>query len=40
MLNVGFERDNFALMLRPWYRLDEDAGDDNNPDIKDYVGTG
>ncbi|MNV51230.1 putative phospholipase A1 precursor [compost metagenome] len=40
MLNVGFERDNFALMLRPWYRLDEDAGDDNNPDIKDYVGRG
>ena len=40
MLNVGFERDNFALMLRPWYRLDEDAGADNNPDIKDYVGRG
>ncbi|CAG0925259.1 unnamed protein product [Notodromas monacha] len=40
MLNVGFERDNFALMLRPWYRLDEDADDDNNPDIKDYVGRG
>ncbi|WP_111859642.1 phospholipase A [Acinetobacter sp. CFCC 10889] len=40
MLNLGFEKDNFALMIRPWYRLDEDAKDDNNPDIKDYVGRG
>lgn len=40
ILNVGFERDNFALMIRPWYRFDEDAKDDNNPDIKDYVGRG
>ena len=40
MLNLGFEKDNFALMLRPWYRLDEDFKDDNNPDIKDYVGRG
>ena len=40
MLNLGFERDNFALMLRPWYRLDEDLPDDNNPDIKDYIGRG
>ena len=40
MLNLGFEKDNFALMVRPWYRIDEDAKDDNNPDIKDYVGRG
>ena len=40
MLNLGFEKDNFALMVRPWYRLDEDFKDDNNPDIKDYVGRG
>lgn len=40
MLNLGFEKDNFALMVRPWYRLDEDAKDDNNPDIKDYIGRG
>ena len=40
MFNVGFERDNFALMLRPWYRIEEDAKDDNNPDIKNYIGRG
>ena len=40
IFNLGFEKDNFALMLRPWYRVEEDAKDDNNPDIKDYVGRG
>lgn len=40
MLNVGFEKDNFALMFRPWYRLEEDFKDDNNPDIKNYMGRG
>ncbi len=40
ILNLGFERDNFALMLRPWYRIEESAKDDNNPDITDYVGRG
>lgn len=40
MLNLGFERGNFAMMIRPWYRIEEDAKDDNNPDIKNYVGRG
>ncbi len=41
ILNVGFERDNFALMLRPWYRIPEqDAKKDDNADIEDYVGRG
>ncbi|ENU29733.1 hypothetical protein F991_02220 [Acinetobacter sp. CIP-A165] len=40
IFNFGFEKDNFALMLRPWYRVEEDAKDDNNPDIKDYIGRG
>jgi len=40
ILNLGFERDNFALMIRPWYRFDENAKDDNNPDITDYMGRG
>lgn len=40
MLNVGLERDNFILMLRPWYRIPEKSADDNNPDITDYIGRG
>ena len=40
MLNLGFERDNFAMMIRPWYRIEEDFKDDNNPDIKNYIGRG
>jgi phospholipase A1 len=40
IFNLGFEKDNFALMLRPWYRVEEKAKDDNNPDIKDYMGRG
>ena len=40
IFNVGFEKDNFALMLRPWLRIEEDTKNDNNPDIEDYVGRG
>lgn len=40
MLNLGFEKDNFALMLRPWYRFEEDRANDNNPEIKNYIGRG
>lgn len=36
MLNLGFERDGWTLMLRPWWRVHDN--DDDNPDISDYVG--
>lgn len=38
ILNFGLDRDNWALTVRPWYRIPEDDKDDNNADIEDYVG--
>ena len=44
-LNFLYEKDNFALSFRPWFRLSEDdkvhesdAEGDDNPDIGDYMG--
>ncbi|WDL75111.1 phospholipase A [Helicobacter winghamensis] len=34
----GYE--NFALGLKAWYRIKEDANKDDNPDILDYMGYG
>jgi len=40
MFNIGFDREGWALMLRPWVRIAESADTDNNPDISDYIGRG
>ena len=44
-VNFLYQRDNFALSLRPWYRLEEDEKEfefdpngDDNPDIEDFMG--
>jgi phospholipase A1 len=39
MFNVGLDRDDWSIMLRPWYRIPEGDNDDN-PDIEDYMGRG
>jgi phospholipase A1 len=40
ILNIGFERENWVVMLRPWYRIPEAKSDDDNPDITNYLGNG
>ena len=39
MLNVGLDREDWALMLRPWWRM-SDGNEDENPGIEDYIGRG
>ncbi|HEY5776230.1 MAG TPA: phospholipase A [Xanthomonadales bacterium] len=36
--NFVFARGNFAFEFKPWIRISEDASNDDNPDITDYLG--
>ncbi|GLQ46594.1 phospholipase [Dyella lipolytica] len=38
MAQIGFERDNWTIVFRPWWRVPEPRADDNNPDISNYIG--
>ena len=38
--NFGFERENFNLLLKTWYRIPESSSNDDNPDITQYMGYG
>ncbi len=37
---IGLDRDRWALVVRPWWRIPEGSREDNNPDIEDYIGRG
>jgi len=37
---AGLERKNFLVFARAWHRLRESDGEDDNPDIQDYLGSG
>jgi phospholipase A1 len=39
MLNVGLDREGWAIVARPWWRI-SDGNADENPGIEDYVGRG
>ena len=39
ILNVGLDRENWAFVVRPWWRIKE-GHDDDNPDIEDFIGRG
>jgi len=39
IVNVGLDRENWALMLRPWWRI-SDGDEDENPGIENYIGRG
>jgi phospholipase A1 len=38
MFAAAFERDDWTLTLRPWWRIREDDDRDDNPDIANYLG--
>lgn len=38
--NFGFEKNDFNLLLKTWYRIPENSSDDDNPDINQYMGYG
>jgi phospholipase A1 len=38
--NIGFEKNNFNMLLKTWYRLPESRYNDDNPEITKYMGYG
>jgi len=36
----GLEGQDFALLVKPWFRIPEEEGNDDNRDIQDYIGRG
>ncbi len=37
---VAFERDDWMVTLRPWWRLPENKNSDDNPGMENYIGRG
>jgi len=39
MMNIGLDREGWAIVARPWWRI-SDGNADENPGIQDYIGRG
>ncbi len=37
---AGFDRGDWSVMLRPWWRIHESESEDDNPGIENYMGRG
>lgn len=37
---IAWESEHLSIILKPWWRIQESAKDDNNPDIENYMGRG
>ncbi|AWI79149.1 phospholipase [Parazoarcus communis] len=37
---VALQKDDWVVAVQAWHRIKEEAGEDDNPDIEDYVGRG
>ena len=38
--NIGLDREDWAVMIRPWWRIPDGRNEDENPGIEDYIGRG
>jgi phospholipase A1 len=38
--NIGLDREDWAVMIRPWWRIPDSRNEDENPGIEDYIGRG
>jgi phospholipase A1 len=38
--NIGLDRDDWAVMIRPWWRIPDGRRADENPGIENYIGRG
>lgn len=40
IFHAGFEKDNWQVLVRPWFRVRGEKKEDDNPDIEEYMGRG
>lgn len=38
IFQLGIERDNYFILVKPWLRIQEDILEDDNPDIENFIG--